>query len=109
MVSGEYAGPRNDAPRGQGIRLLEDYTMKRGMVFGSIIVAAMLAFELFNYSTTDFALANLLGDLKFMGLRWAMILAIAFSIGSDSSVSLTSIRLPANANERMSFNASFSA
>jgi hypothetical protein len=48
------------------------------MVFGSIIVAAMLAFELFNYSTTDFALANLLGDLKFMGLRWAMILAIAF-------------------------------
>ena len=52
--------------------------MKRGMVFGIIIVAAMLAFELFNYSTTDFALANLLGDLKFMGLRWAMILAIAF-------------------------------
>jgi hypothetical protein len=52
--------------------------MKRGMVFGSIIVAAMLAFELFNYSTTDFALANLLGDLRFIGIRWAMILAIAF-------------------------------
>jgi len=77
-MNGELAGPRNDAPRGYGTRLLEDYTMKRGMVFGSIIVAAMLAFELFNYSTTDFALANLLGDLKFMGLRWAMILAIAF-------------------------------
>jgi hypothetical protein len=78
MNSGELVGPRNDAPRGNGTRLLEDYTMKRGMVFGSIIVAAMLAFELFNYSTTDFALANLLGDLRFMGLRWAMILAIAF-------------------------------
>ena len=78
MVNGEFAGPRNDAPRGIGTRLVEDYTMKRGMVFGIIIVAAMLAFELFNYSTTDFALANLLGDLKFMGLRWAMILAIAF-------------------------------
>src|SRR5713101_3429626 len=78
MNSGELVGPHNDAPRGNGTRLLEDYTMKRGMVFGSIIVAAMLAFELFNYSTTDFALANLLGDLRFMGLRWAMILAIAF-------------------------------
>jgi len=78
MYGGELAGPRNNAPRGTGSRGLEDFTMKRGMVFGSIIVAAMLAFELFNYSTTDFALANLLGDLKFMGLRWAMILAIAF-------------------------------
>ncbi len=78
MYGGELVGPRNDAPRGTGNRLLEEYTMKRGMGFGSIIVAAMLAFELFNYSTTDFALANLLGDLKFIGLRWAMILAIAF-------------------------------
>lgn len=51
---------------------------KRGMIFGSLLVASMLAFELFNYSTTDFALANLLGDLRFLGLRWAMILAIAF-------------------------------
>src|SRR5205814_2330907 len=60
MYGGELAGPRNNAPRGTGSRLLEDFTMKRGMVFGSIIVAAMLAFELFNYSTTDFALATLL-------------------------------------------------
>jgi hypothetical protein len=52
--------------------------MKRGVVFSGIIVAAMLAFELFNYSTTDFALTNLLGDLRFVGIRWAMILAIAF-------------------------------
>ncbi len=78
MNSGELAAARNDSPRGYGTKLLEDYTMKRGMVFGGIIVAAMLAFELFNYSTTDFALANLLGDLRFLGLRWAMILAIAF-------------------------------
>jgi hypothetical protein len=33
---------------------------------------------LFNYSTTDFALADLLGDVKFSGVRWAAILAIAF-------------------------------
>jgi hypothetical protein len=48
------------------------------MFFGAMIVGAMLAFELFNYSTTDFALTNLLGDLRFVGVRWATILAIAF-------------------------------
>jgi len=57
---------------------LEDSRMKRGLFFGGIIIAAMLAFELFNYTTTDFALTNLLGDLRFVGLRWATILAIAF-------------------------------
>jgi len=51
----------------------------RGMVFGSILVGALLAFEIFNYSTTDFALTDLLGhDLKFAGMRWATILSIAF-------------------------------
>lgn len=62
----------------RGSRLLEDYKMRRGMVFGAMIVGAMLAFELFNYSTTDFALTNLLGDLRFVGVRWATILSIAF-------------------------------
>ncbi len=52
--------------------------IKRGMVFGLLIVTALLAFELFNYSTTDFALSDLLGDLKFMGVRWATILSVAF-------------------------------
>jgi hypothetical protein len=37
-----------------------------------------LAFEIFNYSTTDFAMTDLLGDLRFAGMRWATILAIAF-------------------------------
>ena len=37
-----------------------------------------MAFEIFNYTTTDFALTDLLGDLRFAGLRWATILAIAF-------------------------------
>jgi hypothetical protein len=52
--------------------------LQRGLAFGLIIIAALLAFEIFNYSTTDFALADLLGDLNFMGVRWATILAIAF-------------------------------
>jgi hypothetical protein len=52
--------------------------LKRGMVFGILIVAALFAFELFNYSTTDFALTDLLGELTFLGIRWATILSIAF-------------------------------
>jgi hypothetical protein len=50
----------------------------RGMLFGLLIVGALLAFELFNYTTTEFALNDLLGGLRFAGIRWATILAIAF-------------------------------
>ena len=50
----------------------------RNFVFGAILVTALLSFELFNYSTTDYALSDLLGDLTFLGLRWSTILAIAF-------------------------------
>jgi hypothetical protein len=52
--------------------------LQRGLVFGALIVTALLAFELFNYSTTDFALRDLLGELEFLGIRWATILSIAF-------------------------------
>lgn len=51
---------------------------QRGLLFGAIILTALLAFEIFNYSTTDFALNDVLGDLKFVGIRWATILSIAF-------------------------------
>jgi hypothetical protein len=51
----------------------------RGALFGSILLLALVAFEIFNYTTTDFALTDLLGgNLMFMGLRWATILSIAF-------------------------------
>jgi hypothetical protein len=52
--------------------------MRRGFAFGVIIIFALLAFEIFNYSTTDFALHDLLGDLSFLDLRWSTILALAF-------------------------------
>ncbi len=52
--------------------------LQRGLAFGLIIVGALIAFEIFNYSTTEFALYDLLGDLTFLGLRWATILALAF-------------------------------
>jgi len=56
----------------------ERIQVKRGVVFGLLIVSALAAFEIFNYSTTDFALTDLLGNLRFWGVRWATILAIAF-------------------------------
>ena len=56
----------------------ERVQVKKGVVFGLLIVTALAAFEIFNYSTTDFALTDLLGDLKFWGVRWATILAVAF-------------------------------
>ena len=53
--------------------------LRRGSMFGLILLSALLAFEIFNFSTTDFALTDLLGnELKFFGIRWATILAFAF-------------------------------
>ena len=64
------------------IRLLNLFRktgLRRGSMFGIILLVALLAFEVFNFSTTDFALTDLLGkDLAFLGLRWATILSIAF-------------------------------
>lgn len=51
---------------------------QRGKAFGFMIVGALLAFEIFNYSTTEFALNDVLGNLNFIGIKWATILAIAF-------------------------------
>ena len=57
---------------------LSGIRFQRGLVFGIVILTALVAFEIFNFSTTEFALLDLLGDLQFLGLRWATILAIAF-------------------------------
>ena len=45
---------------------------------GLTLVIALLAFEVFNFDTTRFALDSLLGEVSFAGLRWATVLAIAF-------------------------------
>lgn len=50
----------------------------RGAAWGMMIIGALLAFEIFNFSTTQFALADVLGNLSFAGMRWATVLAIAF-------------------------------
>ena len=57
---------------------LKGTALKRGAIFGMILVTALFSFEVFNFSTTQFALHDMLGDLTFAGIRWATILAIAF-------------------------------
>jgi hypothetical protein len=64
---------------GRGVStMLRTVTIRRGLAWGVIILCALMAFEIFNYSTTEFALGDVLGNLKFAGLRWATILALAF-------------------------------
>ncbi|MCS7010714.1 MAG: hypothetical protein NZL98_05045 [Anaerolineales bacterium] len=61
-----------------GLNPLRGLSLRRGLAWGIIIIMALVAFEIFNFSTTQFALLDVLGDLKFAGIRWATILAIAF-------------------------------
>ena len=50
----------------------------RGLLIGIILFVALIAFEIFNFDTTQFALQSLLGEVTFLGFQWATILAIAF-------------------------------
>jgi hypothetical protein len=52
--------------------------VRSGTVYAVIIILAMFAFEIFNFSTTAFSLRDLLGDLTFAGISWATFLALAF-------------------------------
>ena len=52
--------------------------VSRKLVIAAILGVALIAFEIFNFDTTQFALSNLLGEVRFAGIMWASILAIAF-------------------------------
>ncbi len=52
--------------------------VRSGTVYAVIIILAMFAFEIFNFSTTAFSLRDLLGDLTFARISWATFLALAF-------------------------------
>jgi hypothetical protein len=52
--------------------------LQPGLIFIGMIFVALIAFEIFNYSTTEHALNDLLGELTFIGLPWSTVLAIAF-------------------------------
>lgn len=51
---------------------------RKDIIYVIVFVLALAAFEAFNYSTTDFALSDLLGGLRFAGIPWATLLTIAF-------------------------------
>ena len=67
--------PRAKPP---GSNSLLGLNLPQKSIVGAILVVALLAFELFNFDTTRYALGNLLGDIRFAGVGWATILAIAF-------------------------------
>ena len=52
--------------------------LPRQLLIGVILILALFAFEMFNFDTTRYALQSLLGDVRFAGLAWATILAVAF-------------------------------
>ena len=59
------------------LALFRGRRFNRGAAWGMMIIGALLAFEIFNFSTTQFALRDVLGDLTFAGMRWASLLAVA--------------------------------
>lgn len=72
-MTGTYTA--QSARRGQ---LPAKIVNQRGLLIGFILLAALAGFEMFNFSTTQVALQDLLGDLKVLGLSWATVLTIAF-------------------------------
>jgi len=59
-------------------KIIKTSLIRRAVWFGVLIMIALFAFEVFNFGTTEFALSDLIGDLRFLNIRWATILAIAF-------------------------------
>lgn len=71
------------SPLGDGLKhlwnsIVHNRQFNRGAAWGMMIIGALLAFEVFNFSTTQYALHDMLGDLTFAGMKWSTILAIAF-------------------------------
>lgn len=59
-------------------RSIKRANVRPNAVYSLIIILALIAFEAFNYGTTAYALRDLLGDLRFAGMQWATLLALAF-------------------------------
>ena len=70
--------PLEDSLKRLWNRLIHNRQFNRGAAWGAMILGALLAFEVFNFSTTQYALHDMLGDLAFAGFKWYTILAIAF-------------------------------
>jgi hypothetical protein len=74
----QYRNPLVDGMKYAWRNLLHNRQFNRGAAWGVMIVGALVSFEIFNFSTTQFALHDMLGDLTFAGFKWSSILAIAF-------------------------------
>lgn len=70
-----YGTPGSELVEKLGVNSLR---FPRRTAIALILLVALLAFEIFNFDTTRYALSNLLGPISFLGMRWAAILAIAF-------------------------------
>jgi hypothetical protein len=51
---------------------------QKGLLYIVVTVMALIAFEAFNFGTTEYALTDLLGSLKIFGFQWSTLLSIAF-------------------------------
>lgn len=74
----QYRNPLVDGMKLAWRNLIHNRQFNRGAAWGVMIVGALVSFEIFNFSTTQFALHDMLGDLTFAGMKWSSILAIAF-------------------------------
>ncbi len=54
------------------------FNISRHLIVAITLSIALIAFEIFNYDTTEYALGSLMGHKMFGGLQWSAILAIAF-------------------------------
>lgn len=71
-LNATHSGTRNP------FQALSRVNVRSNTVYTLIIVLALAAFEAVNYSTTAYALRDLLGDLRFAGIQWATLMALAF-------------------------------
>jgi hypothetical protein len=57
---------------------IEFIRTRKDVLYLAVFIIALGAFEAFNFSTTDYALSDLLGELRFAGILWSTLLSIAF-------------------------------
>lgn len=46
--------------------------------FGFLLVLALVSFDIFNFTVTEYSLIDVLGNLKIFGILWATVLAFTF-------------------------------
>ncbi len=59
-------------------QFFKNVRVRSNSLYMAVIILALAAFELFNFSTTDFALRDILGNQGSGTLAWSTILSLAF-------------------------------